>query len=925
MSTPPPAGPRLIERERELDLIESFLTEAAHGGALILSGEPGVGKSVLLHAAADAAEPKGFTTLWATGVEFDAEVSFSGLSQILAPLHGRMGELNDTYRQALTVVLGLGSGTPPKLLVVANAVLSLLDYPSGHRSVLVLIDDIQWLDRASAVVLAFVARRVVGHRIAIMGAARTRFDIAEQAGLRQRAIAPLSPGAAAHVIETQFPRLSARQHRRLLDEAQGNPLALLELGAALESPRGPVLDTVGAALPLTGRLQTLFANRIRALPAPTRELLLLAALHSPGEFTVLATAAPDIALTHLGPAEHDRLVTVRENARVVFHHPLIRATIVQLATDLERRRAHYALAAALHHLPERRAWHLAAARVEPDDEVASLLEDTAAINLARGDAVGAVAALTRSAELSPDPRQRGRRLIAAASLSANVTGELGTATELLESALGAEPDLTESLQATVVASFVLLNAECDVAAARQLLTAAIDKHPNRCDGTDEVLIEALHALLMTCWMSAEPDAWRSFDAAMLRLEPSAPTSLLLCRATFGDPARDAIGVVGLVDTAVSQLRGEYNPIAITRMGIASVYVDRLAQCREPLRRVIDDGRGAGAVALAINATITRCVDSWLTGQWDEADALAAEGIALCALHGYRRYSFVLGGYIKSLVATARGDTEAGLAAAEELAEWATKTGSGIAATFAHHVRTLAALAIGDHDVAYLNAAAISPAGVLAPFAPHALWVLFDLVDAAVGSDRPADAAAHVAVMQQANLAAISPRLALVVAGSAAIAADAPDAGILFDAALAIPGAARWPFDVARIRLAYGRHLRNDNLISQSVEQLTGALELFEQLHALPWASRTAELLRHNGVSRYRTGPAERSALSGLDLHIATLAASGLTNKEIADQVNLSHRTVGAHLYRIFPKLGITSRAALHDVLLAHRETGAPAD
>jgi DNA-binding CsgD family transcriptional regulator len=925
VTSPPPADPPIIGREYELDLIESFIADADQGGALILCGEAGVGKSVLLRAGAAAAARHGVNTLWAAGVEFDTEVSFSGLSQILAPLHDRIGGLDDLYCQALTVVLGLGSGATPRPLVVANAVLSLLSSHAERQAVLVLVDDIQWLDRASAVVLAFIARRVAGRRICILGATRTRFDIAEQAGLRQHDIDPLSSAASAHLIETHFPGLSARCHRRLLDEAQGNPLALLELTAAQQNPRGPVLNPVDGALPLSRRLQTLFAHRIRALPAPTRELLLLAALHSPAEFTVLTDAAPHLALSSLEPAEQDRLVAVHDNAHVVFHHPLIRATIVELANDLDRRRAHYALASVLNHLPERRAWHLAAASIEPNERVATLLEDTAAINLTRGDAVGAVAALTRSAELSPDPHRRGRRLIAAASLSANVTGELRTANQLLESALGTEPDLTDSLHATVVTCFILLNAECDVTTARQLLVSAITKHPDRCNASDEVLIEALHALLMMCWMSADPDVWPAFDAAMGRLNPNVPHSLLLCRSTFGDPARDAVGVIDLFDCAISALRGEYNPVAVTRMGIASVYVDRLAQCREPLQRVIDDGRGAGAVALAINATVTRCVDTWLTGQWDEADALASEGTALAARHGYRRYSFVLGGYIKSLVATVRGDTQAGLAAADELSEWAAATGSAISDVFAHHLRALAALAVGDHDTAFHNAAAISPAGVLAPFAPHALWVLLDLVEAAVGSDRPAAAAAHVDAMQRANLAAISPRLALIVAGSAAIAAPAQDANPLFEAAVAIPGAARWPFELARIHLAYGQHLRASTLIAESVVQLSSALELFEQLATVPWAMRTAQLLRHNGVSRYRTNPAETAALSELDLRIATLAASGLSNRQIADQVNLSHRTVGAHLYRIFPELGITSRAALHEALLAQRDGASPAD
>ena len=222
----------------------------------------------------------------------------------------------------------------------------------------------------------------------------------------------------------------------------------------------------------------------------------------------------------LAPAEHDRLISVDETSgRVVFRHPVIRSTVVELARDIERRRAHYALADALIGQPERRAWHLADATVEPDEEIAHLLECTAHEILRKGNSVSAAAALTRSSELSPQLLDRSRRLITAASLRAEVTGQLRSASELLGSALRDQPELTDSLLAAVATSQLLINAEGDVDTAHHLLVTAITEYPHRDDPTDEILIDALHALLMVCWMGGRPALWAPFDAAVARLTP----------------------------------------------------------------------------------------------------------------------------------------------------------------------------------------------------------------------------------------------------------------------------------------------------------------------------------------------------------------------------------------------------------------------
>ena len=906
----------IVGRATELDVIDALLehTVRAGSGALLLAGEPGVGKTMLLDAAGAAASADGREVARATGVEFDTEVSFGALSQMLNGMHDEFHGVGAAYRDALRVALGLGAGPPPNPLLVGNALLAVLERIAARRPVLVLADDLQWFDHASFDTLMFAARRITHGAVRFVGATRTGSGFDEEPGLPVHYVSALPDDAAAELLGTRFPGLAGPSRQRLLAGAQGNPLALLELaGAAQDGHWWPEDSADGTAL--SQRLRAMYAARIRALPAATRDVLLLAALHGAGEAAVLQAAATGDALAALAPAEHDRLISVDETSgRVAFRHPVIRSTVVELARGIERRRAHYALADALIGQPERRAWHLADATVEPDEEIADLLECTAHDILRKGNSSSAAAALTRSSALSPDPLDRSRRLITAASLRAEVTGQLRSASEQLGSALRDQPELTDSLLAAVATSQLLINAEGDVDTAHHLLVTAITKHARRDDPTDEILIDALHALLMVCWMGGRPALWEPFDAAVARLTPPIPSVLLLCRSTFGDPARDAPAMVEVLDTVTAGLQYEFNPVIITRIGIAGVYSDRLNQCREAFERVVSDGREGGAIALAIQARLQLCLGDWQTGRWDEALELADEGNALCEEHGYRRYSFILGGYIRALVSAARGDKATATGAAGDLTEWARATGCGVAETLAHHVRAIGASGDEDFELTYLEAAAISPAGELAPFAPQALWVLFDLVEAAVRTDRRADARAHVAAMRETGVADISTRLALVVTGCRALTAAMEHATSIFDEALATPGAAGWPFDLARVKLAYGEHLRRAGVPAEAALQLKDALRTFQDLGATPWERRATAQLRAIGQPAPRATGTRDAALNAQDLEIARWAASGLTNKQIAQRVNLSHRTVGAHLYRIFPILGISSRAALHDAL-----------
>ena len=599
--------------------------------------------------------------------------------------------------------------------------------------------------------------------------------------------------------------------------------------------------------------------------------------------------------------------------RLVFRHPLTRSAIVELSTSGERRRAHRALAAQLADQPERRAWHLGEAAVEPDEQIAGLLEETAQRTLRRADAVGAVSALLRAAELSPARADRSRRLAQAAAVGAAFSLETDTVSQLLSNAGEASPESATYLLTAVAAAFVLLNGDGDVITAHRLLTQAIEDQARPDRISDTGVFEAVSGLFLMCRLGGRPELWMSFHAAISGFAPDVPKDLYLLGQTCADPVRTAAGVLPLVDAAIAGLRSETDHLRILTISSTAHFTDRQPGCREALWRVVREGRRGSGVAPLITALDHLGLDAWLAGQWDQAQELADEGLELSLAHGYPLLTWAFR-YRQALIAAACGAYDGAHTLTDEMLRWAAPRRIGQAGLAAHHVGSVAALGRGDFEDAYQHATAISPAGVLASHVPLALWVLMDLVEAAVRTGRHTEAAAHVTAMRDAGIAAISPRLALLAAGSEAIATPDGNGLGLFEEALAIPGVDRFPFDLARVQFLYGERLRRARSTKESRPHLAAALEIFERLGARPWASRAARELQATGQTNACADQPARDSLTPQERQIAMLAAAGLSNKEIGQRLFLSHRTVGAHLYQIFPKLGITTRAALRDAL-----------
>ncbi|WP_307821419.1 AAA family ATPase [Micromonospora humidisoli] len=901
----------LFGRDVELARIGRFLESVRHDGNVrMVRGEPGVGKSALLAAAADMAEAADFRVLRGSGSEFEADVSYSLLNQLLLPLYGEIQRLPPALRDALTVALGFGPGPAPAALLVCNAALSLLTTVARKAPVLLIVDDVQWADRSSAVVLGFIARRVPRSPVGVIAARRTGTEsFLDHRGLTGVTVEPLSTEASARLVDVRFPTMTARARQRLLDLAQGNPLALVELPATLAGPTYPA--NVSDVVPLSDRLQASFAHRIAGLPDATRLLLLLATFEGSGDVRTLRGMTD---LTALAPAERAQLVRVDDTTgRLTFRHPLIQSTIVAMSTHEERRRAHLGIAEALPGDLERRSWHLAAATAGPDEAVAAELERASHRVLQRGDALAAIAALVRAADLSGTREDAARRLAEAAYIGAEAGGS-GDATTLLARSREMSVDAAGTLHAAGAAALLMINGDGDVHTAHRLLAGAIETGAHGWRADDPALDEAMHTLLLLSWYAGSPDHWATFHRLLGMLRPGPGDLLSVMSRTFPDPVRTGAAALTDLQALITTLPEEADLTRVMRIGTASIYLDRLGENREYSWRLVRQGREGGAPRRQLSAMMHLCLDGFLTGRWDESEALAVEAQQVCGDSGltFLRWYFL---YTRAIVAAGRGRSDEAYELADEITHWALPRGVAGAAAIAHHPRALAAAATGDFESAFRHAAASSPAGVLAANVPNCTWVMFDLVEAALRTGRAAEARAHADAMREADVAALSSRMRLLQYGVDALVLDSDDAGTRLEQTLDDPASERWLFEASRIRLAFAEKLRRRRNLSAARTHLLAARSGFAAMGADPWLVRATAELRATG---YQPVVAEQPAagLTGQELEIAGLAASGLTNKQIAERLYISHRTVGAHLYRIFPKLGVSARAGLRDALSA---------
>ncbi|MFI6069901.1 ATP-binding protein [Micromonospora sp. NPDC051227] len=911
----------IVGRSEVLATIDGFCEHSRTSGkSLIIVADPGLGKTTLLRYAARRWATEGGRVLEVTAVEFEADISFAGLVQIVSPIVDSVPGAEVTRAAILEALLDPNTSTTLDRMAVTEALRNLLRAAAHDSPILVLVDDVQWLDRSSAAVLTLLARRLTGTRVGLLGSTRPAAEgFFERARLDEYVLAPLDERAAAELLTARYPELPPAIRRQVLASAAGNPLALVELPLVLAGP-GP--DSPRADLsvvPLNRRLQAAFSSRIAGLPDATRQSLLLAALEATGSLRVLEVAAGERLLETLAPAERARLVHIADHGtRLVFSHPLTRSAVVDASTAAQRRSAHRRLAEGTRDDPDRRVWHLAQSSLGPDEQAASSLEEAGYRLLRHGDIVGAVTALTNASMLSPADPQRARRLAVAAYLGARLAGGLAGTGDALREVRQLDAGHHPSLDMAVATSFVILNTDGDVDTAHRILAGALDAVGEEAHSTFQIR-EALLTLLYVCFFGGRSHLWSVFDAVVSHLNHPGLGIVVLMRHTHSDPANAADGAYRQLDRLVEGLDQVNDPGEIVLVALAGSWVDRLGGCRAALHRALERGRTADDTNVMTQALTLLALDSYFLGQWQDSERYLAEALSLTKEQGLRLFRWAIDHWIATLAAV-RGDDVTARRITDELIYWAVPRGVTVVSHLCHYTRTLLALGSQDYEEAYREATSIGPAGTIPPFRPVAIWMVLDVVEAAIRTNRHAEAQAHVAAARVARLETLSGRLDMLVTAAEALVSAEDIATSLFDRALATPEAERWPFDQARVELLFGQHLRRIRSARAAREHLGRARRTFERLGADRWARSARRELRAAGQ---RTGTAlqpGRAPLTGREHLIAQMAATGMTNKEIGEELFLSARTVGAHLYRVFPKLGITSRAGLRDALTIMDET-----
>ena len=880
---------RLYGREAELAVLDDLLRKARAGnsGALVLRGDPGIGKTALLAAAVDRAD--GCRFIRATGVEEEAELPYAGLHLLLRPALDRIAALPDVQADALRGALGLAKAGSPDRFLVGLAVLSLLAEAAGDGPLLCVVDDAQWLDRPSADALAFAARRLDSESIVMLFGARDGGFSA--AGLPELRVAGLSAGAAADLLGTDLP-LGRRQ--RVLAAAEGNPLALLELPRVLGevSSEGP--------LPLTDRLRRAFETQLADLPDRTRAMLLVAAAEGTGDLAAALRAAVDLgaAAGDLDAASSAGLIEVNGGV-LSFRHSLIQAVVQDAAPPALRRAAHQALAAALDgpHQSGRRAWHQAAAATAPDEEIALALERTASSARDRSGDAGALAWYERAAELSTDPSAKARRLSLAGE-AAIVAGDLDRAGTLTREGLRlAEPAgdaevLARLLQAEATVAFLRGNPGL---AHRRLMLASelVDDRQ-----AAALVTEAAHA----GWYAGKEELAES-AAALQQLDlETVPLARLLLSAVAP--------ILGLPDDGTAPGRA----LAQARAGAAGNIADQVLVCGLALLAGDDTAaqqigtelgqelRAQGQIGWLPSALFYAGTTQTYAGRHDEARQTVAEAVRLARDTGQQRWLDALGEPL-SFLAAARGD--------EELCREITDGALGHADRPAWTVPWTAAalglldLGLGRAEMALARLESLAEGRRF--FHIPATRSTPDLVEAAVRVGRPEAAAEALTLFETWSRTGGRPWTAAIVHRCRALIDGDEDR---FTQALALLERDHRPFDDARTRLLYGEWLRREKRKSDARIQLSAALEIFQRLGAAPWADRASGELTATGATARPAQPGPGSSLTPQELQIVQLAARGLSNKDIAAQLFLSPRTVGHHLYKAYPKLGVLSRGEL---------------
>jgi DNA-binding CsgD family transcriptional regulator len=911
----------LLDRLTERAALSALL-EAARGGrsgTLVVHGEAGVGKTALLEDA--IASAAGMRIARVAGIESEMELAYAALQQLCAPMRDGLERLPDPQRQALGVVFGLRTGEPPDRFLVGLAALSLLADTAQKQPLLCVIDDAQWLDRASAQALGVVARRLLGEPVALVVAAREPGG--EFRGLPELLVGGLGEADARDLLGTVISRpLDEQVRERFIAETGGNPLALLELPPRLTRADLDGGFDVMATPGLLGRLEESFRRRLEALPQAARRLLLVAAAEPTGDPVLVWRAAGllGIGMEAAVPAEAEGLLTIGQ--RVIFRHPLVRSAAYRAASPDERRAAHQALAGATDPQadPDRRAWHRAQAAAGPDAEIAVELERSAGRAQARGGFAAAAAFLERSAALTPSPGQRAERALAAAHAKYQA-GAFDAALGLLAAAEAGPLDELQRARSDLLRGQIAFASSRGRDAPPLLLKAARRFEPLDLRLARETYLQALSAALFASSLASAADLQEVAEAARAApLPPGSPRPAdLLLDGTAVLITEDYPAGAAMLKRAVSAFRAgdislEEELRWLWQACLSAGLIWDFDSWQVLADRQIKVARDAGAVTALPLAFNMRAIQHLFAGELTAATSLVAQlesvsqaiGISV-ARHAALGLAVFRGREAEAaeFIATVTTDAERrGEGALLNFIRWATAV---LCNSLGQYEKALAAAQQGSQD---------SIAG------PHmaARWAAVELIEAAVRSGMPERAADALQRLSQTTRASGTDWARGIEARSRALVSEGEAAEAGYREAIDYLGRTLLQVELGRAHLLYGEWLRGQRRIRDARDQLRRAHKLFAGSGMEAFAERARIELRGTGAQALKRTAGTPDVLTAQEALIASLASAGASNSQIAAQLFISPATVAYHLGKVFIKLGISSRSQLARTFPAQPDT-----
>ncbi|MFK4070210.1 AAA family ATPase [Streptomyces sp. NPDC029674] len=907
LESAPDSGQLIVGRDAELARLYRAVDPASADPVLMLVGAMGTGKSTLLERAVCRAEAGGARVLRAQGSESESSLAFSALHQLLRPVPAEVDGLPERQRAAIRAAFGEGPATSePDLMLVGVAVLNLLSGLGDREPVLVVLDDAQWCDRASLDALSFAARRLAGEPVTMLIGARSGDHLPGfDRHVPTLPLGPLDDTAANRLLDLRPKSPTGHTRSRILDQAGGNPLALVELaGAAAAHATAAGLPSAGP-LPLTDHLERIFAARLNGLPASAmRALLLLAAMDSADSTIAVSAGLPRAEDTVWLPARQAGLVG-RTGQDIRFSHPLVRSAVYHAASAVARREAHLALAELLRGEPDRRAWHLAAACPHPDAAVAAELERTAGRARRRGGHAAAAHALRRAAELAPR-REDSARLLVEAAAAAAYTGDIAWVEELVAVARTRTDDAALLASATVQAGRLAVLTVRHTVVFSRLADAAEELMSSRpADGLDLVAGAAV-----VRFYSGEDTQRRRIQDLLRRLPATAShTGLRTWVEAVSDPFANRPRLLALLPQLTVEAKAR--PERLTAVGIMAWLLDETPQAVRVFDEAFDRWEARGTLPEGLGGAV-----AWAyveRGRWEQAREACAHITAVGRVTGLD-HAVACAAAVDATLLAFQGETSAARTRAEDALTLIDPLESRSVAVYARRALGAAAAAEGAYETAYGQLRMVFTAAG-APAHYHASYpALADLAAAAVRCGRHEEAAAIVEHAASALADNASPRLRALISRARGLLADPEDAEPHFRAALADPVLRYWPFEHAQTLLDLAEWLRRRRRVAEARGPLTEALEIFRRLSARPWIERARAESRAAGLDVTDTAPDALAELSPQQRQIVRLAARGMTNREIGEKLFLSPRTVSSHLYRTFPKLGITARSQLRDLV-----------